>query len=104
VRDPGLQAERTSLAWSRTSCAVLLNGVLIVAKDSLVVGGGTGLVACACTTATAVAIYLVGRHRQQVLHRDPLPERVVAGATIHAVAAGVLVLMVTVLGYVVMPR
>ena len=35
ARDPGLQGERTALAWQRTSLAVLANGLLAMRSASV---------------------------------------------------------------------
>ncbi|HUL57194.1 MAG TPA: DUF202 domain-containing protein [Usitatibacter sp.] len=65
--DPGLQRERTSLAWSRTGLAVLVNALVVLragaqSEQIAVVGLGVmlllaaaGAVVCAVWRATALA-------------------------------------------------
>jgi uncharacterized membrane protein YidH (DUF202 family) len=92
----GLQAERTALAWSRTSLGVLVNGVLLVVKHPR---NDAGPLAAGLALIIAVTIYLVGVRRQRTLARKPLPARVTARGQIHVVGVAVLVLVaVTALG------
>lgn len=62
--DPGLQQQRTGLAWTRSSLVVAMNAVLVVragvvdAMPSLVAAGMVLLLA-------AVAVLLHGRRRHQ---------------------------------------
>lgn len=75
--DPGLQLERTTLAWSRTTLSFTACGIVIVrlvahssiALASACVGVGLPLV-------VLIAWFVVGRHRRATtrLHSDqPLP-------------------------------
>jgi uncharacterized membrane protein YidH (DUF202 family) len=94
----GLQAERTALAWTRTSLAVLVNGVLLVLKQPRH-EGALRPVAALLAGFIAVAIYLVGVRRQRTLARKPLPEHVTARGHVQLVGVAVLVLIgVTALG------
>jgi uncharacterized membrane protein YidH (DUF202 family) len=95
----GLQAERTALAWSRTSLAVLVNGLLLVLKELSSRTGAMALAAAGLAGIIAVGVYLIGVRRQRSLARRPLPLRLTAGAQVHAVGTSVLVLIaVTALG------
>lgn len=68
-RDAGLQAERTALAWNRTSLALLANALLalrqgLVSGKALVLGLGIALL------AGALAVSLLGRRRRRALLGD----------------------------------
>ena len=69
--EAGLPAERTSLAWTRTSFVVL-----------------AGLAA-----ALALTTYLIGRRRQQTLSQHPLPKRITPSREVYLVGISVIVLI-----------
>jgi uncharacterized membrane protein YidH (DUF202 family) len=95
VIEAGLQAERTALAWTRTSFAVLGNGALLTVREGLTVRAGHTVqpAAVALAVATAVTIYLIGRQRQRTLANRPLPQRITARWQVIAVAVTVLALI-----------
>lgn len=71
--DAGLQAERTGLAWSRTSLGVGANAALLAVRE---IGQATlslALVAAALALLIAVATALYGRRRSRQLRHAPLP-------------------------------
>ncbi|WP_330456877.1 DUF202 domain-containing protein [Streptomyces sp. NBC_00820] len=72
-RDPGLQPERTRLAWRRTTLASTVAAVLAV-KTSL--HGGTtagGVVACALCCVLWLCFLGVAHHRIRALSASPRP-------------------------------
>jgi uncharacterized membrane protein YidH (DUF202 family) len=89
----GLQAERTSLAWTRTSLAVLANGALLMLHDIAHHRSGFGLAAAGIAVVVAVLTYLVGLRRQRVLATDPLPARLTPRTEVAVVTVAVLVLI-----------
>ena len=70
------QPERTTLAWTRTSLAVLANGVLLLFRDTPGDGRAFRLVAAGIAAVLALSTYLIGVRRQRVLARRPLPDRI----------------------------
>lgn len=66
ARDPGLQPERTSLAWTRTALAVLLNA-LVALRGAWIDGSAMLLATGAMLALAACALYGYGVHRGRVL-------------------------------------
>jgi uncharacterized membrane protein YidH (DUF202 family) len=90
---PGLQAERTALAWTRTSLAVLGNGALLIQKQPHINDGSLRPIAAGLAGIIAVVIYLVGLRRERTLSQRPFPNRVTARADVQLVGIAVLVLI-----------
>jgi uncharacterized membrane protein YidH (DUF202 family) len=94
--DRGLQAERTALAWTRTSLAIVANGVLLLVKDFPQSGGPLRMSVAGLAAAIAIGAYLVGARRQRVLCRRPLPQRITPRHEVHLVGALILMFIVVV--------
>lgn len=88
-----LQAERTSLAWTRTSLGFLANGVLLVLKHIRTDMPPVSLAAAGFATGVTLLIYVIGRRRQKILARQPLPKAITPRRAVYTVAALVDVLI-----------
>ena len=78
---PGLQAERTTLAWERTALALLANGVLLLlqhVRDT----GWSALPVSAAGIVLAVACVVLGTRRGR---------RIRSGGTVPVARAGIVV-------------
>jgi uncharacterized membrane protein YidH (DUF202 family) len=90
----GLQAERTTFAWTRTSFAFLANGAVLTLKDLHGYNGLGGLMPAGLAAAVALCTYLLAWQRQRTLRRRPLPIRIIARRQVYLVAVAVLLLIV----------
>jgi len=89
-----LPAERTTLAWTRTSFAVLGNGALLAIKDLHGSAGPTRLIAPLLATLVATCTYLIALRRQRTLQQRPLPARISPRHHVYTVGICVLLLIV----------
>lgn len=90
--DPGLQAERTALAWSRTALALAVNALLSLRAG--VVAGEAWLVAVgALLFAASGAAVALGTMRRRQLSGDRLvitpPRGAIVGVAVATLAASV---------------
>ena len=90
----GLQAERTTLAWTRTSFAFLANGALLTLKDLRSYTGLAGLIPAGLAAAVALCTYLIAVQRQRTLGHRPLPTRITPRRQVYLVGIAVLLLVV----------
>ncbi|MER8187028.1 DUF202 domain-containing protein [Kitasatospora sp. NPDC094015] len=75
ARDPGLQPERTLLAWSRTALLLTVDALLVLRAGLLHRQPGLSAIGC-LLTATACGFFGYGLHRRRRLERtggDPEP-------------------------------
>ncbi len=76
--DAGLQAERTGLAWSRTSLGAAGNAALLAIREISHTQVTLALVPAVLALVIAIATGVYGRHRTRVLRHSPLPEQLAA--------------------------
>ena len=93
IRDPGLQAERTSLAWSRTAASLLLNALLAL-RAGYIGGSAFVVVLALAMVLTAVGTFLYARHRRRTLLGSALDIDVPTAAVV-AISVAVLAAAVT---------
>lgn len=93
--DPGLQPERTALAWTRTSFAVLGNSVILVIKQ-LPQLRPAPLILAGFAVVVALATYLIGFRRQRTLARRPLPAKVTPRREVHLIGGLVIALTIVI--------
>jgi uncharacterized membrane protein YidH (DUF202 family) len=95
VSRPGsLAAERTILAWTRTSFAFLVNGVLLTIKDWHGAKGLASLIPPTLAGAAALGSFLIALQRQRTLGQRPFPTRITARTPVCVVGVAALVLIV----------
>lgn len=93
-KDSGLQPERTALAWTRTSLAIVLSGAVLLFKEVRGVDGAVRLGVVGLGVVIALIAYRIGMRRQQTLSTWPLPAQVTARREVHLIGSLVLVLIV----------
>ena len=91
--DRGSQAERTMLAWTRTSFAFLVNGALLMIRNLPGSAGPKGLIPAVLAAAVALGTYVIAVRRQRTLERRPIPERVTPRRQVYVIGTAVLVLI-----------
>jgi len=92
--DRGSQADRTTLAWTRTSFAFLINGALLMIRNLHGAVGPAGLIPALLAGAVALGTFLIAVHRQRTLQQHPIPERVTPRRAVYIIGTAVLVLIV----------
>lgn len=92
--DHGTQADRTTLAWTRTSFAFLANGALLMIRNLHGSVGPTALIPAVLAGAVALVTFLIAVHRQYTLQQWPLPKRLTPRRQVHLIGTSVLALIV----------
>ncbi|GAA0731233.1 DUF202 domain-containing protein [Dactylosporangium roseum] len=85
--DPGLQAERTAIAWTRTAACCLANGVLFIPRYLRDRTDLTVLLLVGLAFALTAATFVTARRRRRTLAR-PEPPRPATAWPLATLAAG----------------
>ena len=94
ARDPGLQAERTALSWTRTALVLVVNGLLAVRSGVVLAQPEFVIVGVVLAAAAGAAILFgVQRRRQLDARADApvslVPVLVAVAVTLLACVAGI---------------
>jgi uncharacterized membrane protein YidH (DUF202 family) len=89
-----LPAERTVLAWTRTSFAFLANGALLTIKDIHGAKGVAALILAGLAGVAALCTYVIAVQRQRTLQRRPIPTRITPRRQVYIVGIAALLLIV----------
>jgi uncharacterized membrane protein YidH (DUF202 family) len=87
-------AERTALAWTRTSFAFLGNGALLMIRNLHGHVGPTALIPAFLAAAVALGTYVIALRRQRILQQHPIPTRITPRRQVYVIGTAVLVLIV----------
>jgi uncharacterized membrane protein YidH (DUF202 family) len=88
------QPERTVLAWTRTSFALLANGVLLTIKNLHHAIGLAATIPALLAGIAASGTYVIALRRQRTLEQRPIPTHINPRRQVYAVGMAVLVLIV----------
>lgn len=102
MQPPGLQRERTTLAWIRTGISAGALGVLLL-RDAIKTGSGLAIAAAVTGLVAAVAIMGLGRRNVQgaqsaVGSSHSIPHGAVLAVTGTVLAVGLLIEAETLMG------
>lgn len=87
-------ADRTTLAWTRTSFAFLANGALLMIRNLHGPVGPAAFIPAFLAAAVALGTYMIALQRQRTLQRHPLPARITARRQVYVIGTAVLALIV----------
>lgn len=90
--DTGLQAERTGLAWSRTSLGVGANAALLAVREVGHAPSVSGLAPAVLALVVAIAVAVYGRTRTLRLSTAPLPSPLAPRRAVTLLGGSVIVL------------
>src|SRR5262249_18405583 len=89
-----LAAERTTMAWTRTSFAFLVNGGLLTLKDTHGVRDGYAALGIGLAGGTALCTYIIAVRRQRTLQQRPIPTDASPRREVYLVGFAALLLIV----------
>jgi uncharacterized membrane protein YidH (DUF202 family) len=92
--DSQTQPERTTLAWTRTSLAVLANGAILLIRDTHGKPSAPQLAAAGVAALLAISTYLIGHRRQRKLAQRPLPNRISPRREVYLTGSAIIALIV----------
>jgi uncharacterized membrane protein YidH (DUF202 family) len=93
-RRPNEPADRTVLAWTRTSFAFLGNGALLMIRNLHGPVGPAAFIPALLAAAVALGTYLIALRRQNTLQQRPIPARITPRRSVYTIGTAVLVLII----------
>ncbi|WP_406249057.1 DUF202 domain-containing protein [Microbacterium sp. M] len=98
--DPGLQPERTQLAWRRTALSIAVVSLIAARALPLILGSGVWVIPGVVGVAVSALFWVAAARRARAVdqalsarHPDRMPDaRLIAGLAAFVIAAGVLAL------------